>query len=177
MAKRKGRLAEYERSFEHLLREHEVLYLAIDESKRPKFRGSSVKNFDFVVISFNGRFLIDVKGKRLRYGGRSGNARLENWVRRDDVLGLMEWSSHFSGFTPLLLFVYRIDQASDRELFTDLFKFNGAEFGLAAVDLSTYYTSAVERSAGFDAVNVHQEQFRKIARPLSYFIPEIRKNW
>src|SRR2546427_6619630 len=176
MGNRKGKLAAYERSFEDLLRKNEVLYLAIDEAKRPKFRGGTVKNFDFVVISFNGRFLIDVKGKKLRYGSNTAKPRFENWVKRDDVRGLTEWSSHFNGFTPLLLFVYEIKEPSDRELFTDVSSVSGVEYGLVAVELSAYYTSAVERSAGFDAVDVRQERFKEISRPLSDFVPEVRRN-
>ncbi len=177
VAKRKGKRAEYERSFEDLLRKNQILYLSIDEGKRPKFRGTTVKNFDFIVISFKGRFLIDVKGKRLCYGERAGNARLENWVRRDDINGLMEWSSHFSGFVPLLLFVYKIERPSDKRLFEDLSSATGVEYGFAAVELATYYTSAVQRSSSFDAISVHQEAFKKISRPLSYFIPEVGRKW
>ncbi len=177
VTKRKGTHAEFERSFEDMLRKNKILYLAIDETKRPIYRGATVKNFDFVVNSFNGNFLIEVKGKSLRYGGREGKARLENWVRRDDVRGLVEWSSHFSGFIPLLLFVYRIERPSDVDLFEDFHSFGGRQYGFAAVELATYFTSATRRSAKFDAVSVHQDAFRQIARPLSQFVPEIQQNW
>lgn len=54
MTKRIGRSQHYERMFESMLRENGVLYIAIDETKKPIYDGKSVKNFDFIVSSFNG---------------------------------------------------------------------------------------------------------------------------
>lgn len=67
MTKRKGDNQHYERCFEFLLRKYELLYIAIDETKKPIYDGVGIKNFDFIVSSFNGKFLIDIKGKKFPY--------------------------------------------------------------------------------------------------------------
>lgn len=99
MAKRKGATQHYERLFENELRKSGVLYLAIDETKKPIYEDRAVKNFDFIVSSFNGKFLIDIKGKKFPYGKRGF---WENWIRTEDISGLKLWATHFNAFIPSL---------------------------------------------------------------------------
>lgn len=77
MTKRVGGTQHYENLIEKILRENEILHIAIDESKRPLYGGKRIKNFDFIVSSFKGKYLIDIKGKQFPYG-KSGF--WENWI-------------------------------------------------------------------------------------------------
>ena len=173
--KRKGIWNHYERAFEKLLVEKQLLYIAVDETKRPRYNNRKIKNFDFIVSSFSGKYLIDIKGKTFRYGNR--NPRFENWVREADVSGLTEWSRHFIGFTPLLVFSYEITNPSDRAKFHDLYVSDGRTYGMVAVDLGSYYANAKPRSKGWGAINVPSKDFDRVAKPISEFIPEIHKSW
>lgn len=63
MTKRIGKVQHYERMFESMLRRNGVLYIAIDETKKPIYEDNAIKNFDYRVSSFNGKYLIDIKGR------------------------------------------------------------------------------------------------------------------
>lgn len=172
MAKRRGGSAHYERLFETILRDAEILYIAIDESKRPIYAGKSVKNFDFIVSSFNGKFLIDIKGKTFPYGRRGF---WENWITSDDISGLKLWSSHFNAFIPLIVFIYRIVDREYQDRFEDLYE--DGKYGIVAVDLATYYRNAKTRSKKWDAISISRDAFQRLAKPISSYIPELRKKW
>lgn len=174
MAKRKGYHVHYEVMFEHFLRENEILYIAIDEKKRPLVDGKSVKNFDFIVSSFNGKFLVDIKGKEFSH------RRWENWVHESDLTGLRVWGNHFNAFIPLLVIPYLVDNDKDESLlqkYADIRKFKNHTYAILAVTLSDYYSRAKRRAKKFDAIDVKTEEFKKICKPISYFIPEFKKNW
>ena len=174
MAKRKGSHAHYEVMFENFLRENQILYIAVDEKRRPKIDGGKVKNFDFIVSSFNGKYLVDIKGKDF-------SARpWDNWVHEDDLTGLKIWGSHFNAFVPLLVIPYLITKKKDQELlkeFSDIREFKGKTYCISAVTLADYYSRAKPRSKKFKAIYVPKKDFQEICRPLSYFIPEFKKNW
>ena len=176
--KRRGHLAKYEQMFEDLLREKGILYIAINEKKRPIYKGTKIKNFDFIVSSFNGKFMIDVKGKKFSYR-KNGKPDWENWVSQDDVSGLMEWSTHFSAFTPLLVFPYLLSNPTDNQHFVDIRSFKGSQYGITAIELSKYYTEAVTRDPNpkWKAINVPRNKFGDFLKPISHFIPELQKKW
>jgi hypothetical protein len=174
MAKRKGSTQHYERCFEQILRENGILYLAIDESKRPKYENKTIKNFDFIVSSFNGKYLVDIKGKSFPY--REGGF-WENWIKIDDVSGLKLWSSHFNAFCPLLVYPYHIKKKIYKDQFKDIFRYKGNTYGIVAIELSKYYINAKARSKGWGAIYISRNNFKELVKPISYFIPELRKKW
>lgn len=174
MAKRKGHHVHYEVMFEDFLRENEILYIAVDEKRRPLFDGKPVKNFDFIVSSFNGKFLVDIKGKN--FSGR----KWENWIHEGDLTGLKVWGNHFNAFIPLLVIPYLVDNTKDEELlkkYGNIRKFKDQTYGIVAVTLTDYYSRAKRRAKKFDAIDVKTEEFLKICKPVSYFIPEFKKDW
>ena len=44
MTKRKGATQHYENLIETILRDNEILYIAVDETKRPLYGGKRIKN-------------------------------------------------------------------------------------------------------------------------------------
>lgn len=174
MARRAGPSQHYERLFEHILRENGVLYLAIDETKKPIYEGKAVKNFDSIVSSFNGKFLIEIKGKKFSYRGKGF---WENWISEEDVSGLKLWATHFNAFVPLLVYPYLLMDKSYVKEFIAIFEFKGYTYGVVAIELSTYYTNARPRSQSWDAIFIPKNQFKTLTKPISYYIPELKKKW
>lgn len=180
MTKRIGVRQHYERCFEDFLRRQEVLYLSIDETKQPKYDGRGIKNFDFIVSSFNGKFLIEIKGKTFPYISASRINLWENWIKKSDISGLKLWANHFNAFTPLLVFPYQIASSkyiNEIKDNSDIVAFDGRTYGIVAIELAAYYTNAKSRSSSWDAINVSRKLFSELVRPVSYFIPELKKDW
>ncbi|MCE9653234.1 MAG: HYExAFE family protein [Nitrosarchaeum sp.] len=174
MAKRKGSHAHYEIMFEDFLRENNILYIAVDETRRPVIDGGSVKNFDFIVSSFNGKYLVDIKGKDF------SSRTWDNWVHESDLTGLKIWGNHFNAFIPLLVIPYLITNTKDIQVlqpYADIRKFKGKTYGIIGVTLADYYSRAKIRSKKFTAIYVSRQDFLEICKPLSHFIPEFKKNW
>jgi len=168
------RTVSYERVFEEVLRSNGVLYLAIDERRRPIHEDKAVKNFDFLVSSFNGKFLVDVKGKKFPYGRRG---YWENWITRDDLNGLATWAKHLTATIPLLVYVYHVQEKADLTKFRDLVHHEGQDYGIVAVELSVYFSHAKPRSTRWKALSVPSQEFQMLCKPTSHFIPELGKKW
>lgn len=59
----------YEAAFEEFLRQRQIPYVAVDESKRTLMAESSLKSLDFIVsIPERGSLLVDVKGRHFPSG-------------------------------------------------------------------------------------------------------------
>ena len=180
MKRKQGKSAtRYEPAFESHLRDHGVLYIATDERKRPVFGGVKVKNFDFMVISFKGKYIIDVKGRRF------ADAPWENWIHFSDIEGMKIWAQVLPQFTPLFVFPYLLDSKAEKAFLkeefsvNDVISFKGEKFGIVGITISDYYLNLKRRGKdkkeGLGGVYVSKTLFRKIAKPISYFIPELRE--
>ena len=159
----------YELAFEHYLRSNAIPYVAVDEAKRAlahRREGSlypgSLKSFDFVIYSASGRnLLVDVKGRK--HSGKSGR-NLQNWVTRDDVRCLEQWSAIFGdGFEAAFVFAFWCDVPPPDALFLETFEFNDRWYAVLAVRLADYQKHMRERSVKWDTVSLPAEAFRGVS--------------
>ncbi|MEM2934634.1 MAG: HYExAFE family protein [Methanocellales archaeon] len=174
MTKRKGSHSHYELMFESFLREQQFLYIAINEAKRPIFKGEKVKNFDFIVVSKYGKLiLMDIKGKQFPYESKLGKNYWENWVGLDDVKFLKMWAEIFNT-TGIIVFPYLIKYKEDEKSFKDIFKFKGNSYGIVAIEVNEYHKNSKPRSKAikgtFNAISISRELFSKLAKPISFFL-------
>lgn len=161
----------YDRAFEHYLRCNEIAYVAVDEAKRAlhAVKGEQakdhlpikLKSFDFVVYSQSGpNLLIDVKGRKLPKGSRS----FQNWVTRDDVECLRQWSAIFGeGFKPVFAFLFWCDTQPPAALFHEMFEYGDRWYAVLAISLDDYATHMTERSAKWETVNIPAKRFTQHA--------------
>lgn len=176
MARRKGTSCKYELMLEQLLRRKKIPYVAVNEKKRPITRWRAIKNFDFIIHSKAGNYTADVKGKLFPQESRDGKNKIwwPNWIHDTDLEGLSFWDDIMGeGFTTLIIFTYRVIYEEDIFKFWDLFNFQSGSYGLVACTLESYKKYARFRSRSWKVYWVPGKIFRKIIRPLSYFIPEI----
>lgn len=176
MTKRKGKYSHYELMFENYLRKNNLLYIAINEAKRPLYKGERIKNFDFIVISKNGSIvLIDIKGKQFPYTSKYGDNYWENWVRLDDGKYLRMWGGIFrKGTKAILVFPYLIKRKEDLNQFRDTFSFGRKQYGLVAIEIEKYLDNSKSRSKSgegtFNAISVSRSLFPSLVKPLSYYL-------
>ncbi|MCE1247696.1 MAG: HYExAFE family protein [Firmicutes bacterium] len=176
MARRKGNYSCYERMFENLLRQKEVVYVATDENRRPVSRYGNIKNFDFIVHSSKCNYTIDLKGREFPQSMKPGRPGLkwQNWIKLEDINGLDFWHRIMgNNFSPLIVFAYKILKPDDIFLFWDLCNFEDNSFGLIAITLDDYKSSAKLRSEKWGAYSLKKADFLNAAKPLRFFIPEI----
>ena len=180
MTRRKGNYSDYERMFEALLRNREIPYIAVDELRRPVTRYGTIKNFDFIVHSKKGNYSLDIKGKEFPQSCREGRHGLkwQNWVKTDDIDGLTFWQSLLgTGFTPLIVFTYKVIFPEDIFLFEDLFNYEDNSYGIVATTLTCYQNKAKMRSKKWGVFSVRKQDFLQIAKPLRHFLPEVVESY
>lgn len=177
MAKRKGLRAYYELAFEDILRRCEIPYIAINENKRPIIEGEAIKNFDFIVYSRKGKYLMDIKGKFFPYEYSYGRPNYwENWITLDDIKGLKFWQKIFGkGFQSFIVYPFLIRNKKDKKQFKFVYTFKNNSYGIVAISMKTYLEEAKPRSKKWKAIYVPREKFRKLVKPLNKFIPEASK--
>ncbi|MCE9544615.1 MAG: HYExAFE family protein [Planctomycetia bacterium] len=187
----------YEAAFEAYLRQRQVPYVAVDESRRSLLGDSSLKSLDFIVSpsgdsrSGDSRgggglaefdsygcaappanqptsWLVDVKG-RLFPGGRQ-RQYWKNWSTRDDLHSLVRWEQLFGEqFGSLFVFAYRL--VGDRAPLPreQLFDFRGRWYGFVGIRLCDYARHARPLSEAWGTVAMPTAQFRRLAAPLERF--------
>ena len=166
----------YEAAFEAYLRELEVPYVAVDEAKRARMGGRSLKNLDFIVSPVGGRerWLVDVKGRRFgsthTTSGRRGQA-WKNWSTRDDIESMAHWQRLFGPpFTPLLAFVYLVVDDVAPLPADQLFPFRKRLYALVGIRFDHYVSGARIISPKWGTCAMPVEHFRELARPLASFL-------
>ncbi|RME40957.1 MAG: hypothetical protein D6788_02270 [Planctomycetota bacterium] len=159
----------YEAAFEDFLRSQGWPYVPVDEKKKAIFAGSRIKSFDFLIYRPGGQpWLVDVKGRKFPYQGSGGRRYWENWVTREDLVGLAEWEDAFRGeFEPVLAFVYWLLRPVDPEEAPGrVHLFRGRWYALLWISATDYAAHARRRSPKWDTLSVPGRDFRSLARPL-----------
>ena len=162
----------YEAAFEAFLRDHEVPYVAVDEAKRARMSGQSLKNLDFIVSPVGGRerWLVDVKGRRFGSTDASSGRRAQawkNWATRDDVESMAHWQQLFGRpFAPLLAFAYEIVDDVAPLPADQLYCFRRRIYALVGIRFDHYVSGAHVISPKWGTCAMPAERFRELARPL-----------
>jgi hypothetical protein len=168
MAKRDNH---YEAAFEAYLRLKCVPYVAVDETKRSRWSGGSIKSLDFIVspAASGASWLVDVKGRRFPSGEQK--QYWKNWSTRDDLVSLSRWERLFGQrFGGLFVFAYNVigDQAPLPE--ESLFEFRGGLYAFVGIRLQEYAMHARPISPRWDTLAIPTGHFRRLAEPLESFL-------
>lgn len=169
MAKRDNH---YEAAFEAYLRARHVPYVAVDETKRSRWSGGSIKSLDFIV-SPPGEvsWLVDVKGRRFPSGEQ--RQYWKNWSTRDDLVSLARWERLFGErFGGLFVFAYNV--IGDRAPLPaeSLFEFRGGLYGFVGIRLREYAMHARPISARWDTLAIPTHHFRQLAAGIDEFLED-----
>ncbi len=180
----------YEEAISHLLSET-VTSLNLRQRRKRLFATGYLKNFDFLVLSSGGNFLLDVKGKTFP-SGRHYILETSLWRQELGVPDLPElesyikWTQLFgNNFTFLISYPYWIRRgAEDLKRFEqrllrsspedrlEIFCFRGRLYGLLAVTLEDFL--------GKFNIGTRHPRLRasgeKLLQPLGHFIPEVESH-
>ncbi len=160
----------YEAAFEEFLRRRQIPYIAVDEAKRARLSGDSLKSLDFVVSTAERRWLIDVKG-RLFPSGTEQKQYWKNWSPREDLLALASWERLFGeGFHGLFVFAYHVVGELSPVPADRLFSFRDRVYAFVGIPLAKYAPRARRISPKWDTVAMSVSGFRKHARPVDVFL-------
>jgi hypothetical protein len=166
MAKRDNH---YEAAFEEYLRQRQIPYIAVDESKRALLGDASLKSLDFIVSTPLGNsWLVDVKGRRFPAGVQK--QFWKNWSTRDDLRSLTAWQRLFGPASRALL-VFAYDVIGDRAPLAEdkLFAYHGKLHGFVGIELAQYAAHSRPISKAWDTLAVPTKRFRAIAAPVEEF--------
>jgi len=166
----------YETAFESYLRHQGIGYISVDESRRPLLDSTPIKSLDYIVFSRGGSgLLVDVKGRRFPAGSpRRPRRAWESWCTLDDVAGLESWSQRFGpGYLGLLVFTYCVaPEIPLTAQTTDLWQWRGDRYLFRAVRADQYRSRMRVRSPRWHTVDLADQDFRDLVRPLSFFTGE-----
>jgi hypothetical protein len=159
----------YEAAFEAWLRARDLPYVAVDEARRSRFPGGSIKSLDFIVSPPGGfAWLVDVKGRRFP-GGDAGQY-WKNWSTRDDLVSLARWERWFGErFGSLFVFAYNVVGNRSPLPAERLFEFRGGLYAFVGIRLGDYATHARLISPRWDTLAVSAAHFRRLAAPAEDF--------
>lgn len=160
----------YEAAFESFLRERRLAYVAVDEAKRSRLPGMTLKSLDFIVSRPRGpSWLIDVKGRRFPAG--KGRQFWKNWSTRDDLRSLLTWEGYFGeGFQGILVFAYLIVGDLAPVPAAQLFEFRDALYGFVAIRRTHYAAYARCISPKWDTLAMPTARFRELAQPFETLV-------
>lgn len=158
----------YEAAFEDYVRSRGWPYVPVDEKKKAIFSGARIKSFDFLVYRPGHKaWIVDIKGRKFPYTGKSGRRYWENWVTCGDLEGLRHWEGVFGDeFEPGLMFVYWLVGPPGREPTSDIHLFRNKCYAFLWIRASDYAAHARQRSPKWDTVSIPSKIFRRLARPI-----------
>ena len=174
--KRKGNYCHYEKALESFLRKKKILYLAINEAKRPLFRNERVKNFDFLLITKKKELLLcDVKGKFFPYEYGKSKNYWENWITKDDLKYLELWDKEFGKKAiGIILYIYWIKKEEDKKWFKDIYEYKRKRYAFVTIDWKTYKKYMKPRSktgeGKYNAIAMPRREFSRLVKPLSFYL-------
>jgi len=166
MAKRDNH---YEAAFEEFLRQRQIPYVAVDETKRALLGDASLKSLDFIVSTPLGNsWLVDVKGRRFPAGAQK--QYWKNWSTRDDLRSLTAWQRLFGPASRGLL-VFAYDVVGDRAPLAEdqLFAYHDKLYGFVGIELSQYATYSRPISKAWDTLAIPTKRFRTVAAHVDEF--------
>jgi hypothetical protein len=161
----------YEAAFEAWLRERRVPYVAVDEARRSRFPGGSIKSLDFIVSPSDGfSWLVDVKGRRFPSGSGDSKQYWKNWSTYDDLVSLARWERWFGErFGGLFVFAYNVIGDRSPLPAERLFEFRGGLYGFVGVRVRDYAMHARRISARWNTLAISATQFRQLAAGVDDF--------
>ena len=161
----------YEAAFEAYLQSQQVAYVAVNEQRRSRIAGGSLKNVDYLVSPADGAtFLIDVKGRRFPSGNRS-KQYWKNWSTLDDLRSLARWQEALgSGAVAMFLFAYHIVSDHAPTPSDMLFQYRRRQYAFLAVRVADYIQKSKPLSQKWQTVTMSAERFREAAVPFSDLI-------
>jgi hypothetical protein len=163
----------YEAAFEAYLRQQQLCYIAVDESRRSILGEGPVKSLDFIVYGgAESRLLVDVKGRMFPALVNGRPRRVwQNWSTRADIDGMERWLSRVGpGYQGLLVFMYYVLPMVELPPETpDLWEWRGRQYLLRAVDVFEYQRYMKVRSPRWDTVHLPLGVFRELVRPFADF--------
>ncbi len=170
MAKRDNH---YEAAFEAYLLARRVAYVAVDEQRRSRIDGGSLKNVDFLVSPADGAtLLVDVKGRRFPSGQRR-KQYWRNWSTWDDLRSLARWQDRI-GAHSLALFGFVFHVVGQRSPLPPerLYTHRGRHYAMLAVRAADYIRFARPLSARWQTVSMPAALFRQAAMPFDELLPQ-----
>ncbi len=167
-----GNHCHYELSVIDKFRKSNMNYIGTYERKKALLsNGKKLKNFDLIVNSKK-TYITDIKGKQFSYPGAVKN-NWENWLIKDHVTDLLAWKRQFKcNVEPLLIFVFKLSSKEESNNFIDIYKYKGVTYGIVAIPPQIYLKHSKSRAR--NVINVSRKTFKKIVKPLSYYMPEFQ---
>lgn len=169
MAKRHNH---YESAFEAYLQSRRLAYVAVDEQRRSRIVGGSLKNVDFLVSPADGAtLLVDVKGRRFPSGLRHPQY-WRNWTTWDDLRSFARWQDQL-GAGALALFGFVFEVIGQRAPLAEeqLFTHRDRRYAILAVRAADYIRFARPLLKRWQTVSMSTPAFRQAAVPFDELLP------
>ena len=171
----------YEQAFEHYLRQQQLPYVALDQTKKAIFSAERIKSFDFIIYPNTLRkLLVDVKGRKLSRTSYQKGRLGECWVTKDDVEGMKCWEEVFGeDYIAVFVFAYWLFDKTSEGPFAqtanadDTYYYQQRHYTFIAASLREYRLQMFPRSASWQTVHVRRRQFHAIAQPFDQFLGNI----
>lgn len=165
----------YEQAFESYLAENKIPFVWVDQSSRPEFSDSSVKNFDFLLHPDSQHpLLIELKGRTFKGSSLAGLKGLDGWVTFEDVQALTQWLRRFradySAAMAFFVFGFRFENIDVETDGWDVYDCAGRRYLFLAVPLDKYAGTMKVRSPKWQTVTLPAENFRQAVVPLNKVI-------